>query len=112
MGAPDRRALPNRVGGRSGEEYLGYHNSLLRAFFRLFRAALRSRREHGTGIWVENPADARPRFLPDTDTINRFYDRRAAHSASLFRFPEFLEAALDADGQIYLLVQCGLGSPF
>ena len=105
-------ALPKRVGGKTGREYLDYHNSLLRAFFRLLRAALHARRRYGTGVWVENPADARPRLLPGTDTPNRFYDRRAAHSASLFRFPEFREAVLGADGRVYTLIQCPLGSPF
>ena len=104
--------LPGRVGRRTGHAYLDHHNTLLRAFFRLLRAAARAHELYGTGIWVENPADAQPRLLPGSGGPNRFYDRRARRSASLFRFPEFRETTHGLDGRVHILLQCPLGSRF
>ena len=112
-GLPPER-LPGRVGRRTGVEYLDYHNTMLRAFFRLLRAAVNAPPRNGrkVGIWAENPADAQPRITPGSLTRNRFYDKRAKNSASLFRFPEFAAIVSQAGGRFYHIIQCPLGSRF
>ena len=95
--------------GMTGVEYLGMHNIMLRGLFRLLQFALRK----GMDVWVENPGDAMPRLATGSDMApNRFYDPRAAQSASLFRFREWLELAEMYDGEYINLLQCPLGSPF
>ena len=85
------------------------HNRMLRGLFRLLHIALRK----GMDVWVENPGDAMPRLATGSDMApNRFYDPRAAQSASLFRFREWLELAEMYDGEYINLLQCPLGSPF
>ena len=81
---------------------------MLRAFFRLLRAAVNAPPRNGrkVGIWAENPADAQPRITPGSLTRNRFYDKRAKNSASLFRFPEFAAIVSQAGGRFYHIIQC------
>ena len=101
--------LPPRLKKMTGAQYLAHHNRMLVHFLRLLWAALQT----GMEVWAENPADALPRWRADRVGVrNPFHDRRAATSASLFRFPEMIEVMESHPGLLALFPQCPHGSRF
>ena len=108
-GLPDD-LLPAWVGRTPGREYLNFHNALTRGFLAIVRAFVRAR----VDFWFEQPGDAMPLQATGSLLPNRFWDKRAARTASIFRTPEWLgierEAVEFMGGQYVHLFQCSFGS--
>ena len=108
-GFPPER-LPRRMREMTGAEYLQGHNDMLTGFFILLRAAADAARKLRMELWVEQPADTRPTHMPDGVTVNPFYHPRGAHTAHLFRFPEWKQAVEGVDGVYLPGKQCPWGA--
>ena len=109
-GFPPER-LPLRLDGMSGAEYLRGHNAMLTGFFILLRGAAYAARELGMEFWVEQPADTLPEYMPDGVMPNPFHHSRGAHTAHLFRFPEWRAAVHGVDAEYLPGKQCPWGAP-